>query len=407
MPRSWCLLARNGAGFIKSARMGCLLKWEGKMMKKIVIVLLAAVGAAALLTTCGNMPYSEGGEFDLMGRQLRQSSNTDTQIGEITGTITLTDVPSQVPEVRIFVSNGDFGPNGWSVSGQINLPESGTLSDISWSIPIYDSNGFFPANGEFSLSVQPAGSDNDFGINIQLLPYISSANANVGSLGTFSVKSVTLSGTITVTVDGRPVPDINIWAYGEEGFCDIDLVSPANGASWSMPFVAINSTVNFGIIGSIGNPYKFFFIKHFEIPEVTVSGANVSGIVLDVGDISFLNPVNPTPLTANTWKDGEINNRLDVDWYSINVTLGTTYYLWWNDFFEGDKTKTGDIDVYAFHNGTNLISFTPDKHYRAWDTPVSFTAVSTGTVYIRVRAWNMISFTGTYGFVYSTTNSRP
>jgi hypothetical protein len=280
------MLARNGAGFSKSARMGCLLKWEGKMMKKIVIVFLAAVGAAALLTTCGNMPYSE---FDLMPLPPLWDVSY-TQIGEITGTITLTDVPSPVPEVCIYVSGGDIRINRWSVSGQINLPESGTFSDISWSIPIYDNDGFFPSNGEFNLIVQPAGSDNDFWIDIPTTPYISSANANVGSLGTFSVKSVTLSGTITVTVDGQPVPDICIGAYGEEGFCFINLVSPANGASWSMPFAANNSTVTFSVICW----QRDFFLENLQTPVVvTISGTDVSGIVLDVGDINLFNPFNP------------------------------------------------------------------------------------------------------------------
>jgi predicted small secreted protein len=390
------------------------------MMKKIVIVLLAAVGAAALLTACDNGITGEGGGGS---RSIFNLTAGELAIGEITGTITLTDVPSPAPRVSISVSvNGDSGKR-WYGSSRINLSGSGTLSDISWSIPIYDDGfsllmppppplyddvGFSPSNGKFSLIVRSAGSDNEFLIDIPTAPNINNANTDVGSLGTVSVKSVTLSGTITVTVDGQPVPYVSIWASGEGGFSAIYLTLPAKGASWSMPFAAVNSTVTFWVHGCQWDPYVGLFDKNLETPAVTVSGADVSGIVLNLGDINLFNPVNPTPLTANTWKNGEINNGGDVDWYSINVTRGTTYYLWWNDRWYGDNTKTGNIDVYALYNSTNLISFTPYINYGAWDTPVSFTAGSTGTVYIRVRAWNRLDFrAGTYAIVYSTTNSRP
>jgi len=117
-----------------------------------------------------------------------------------------------------------------------------------------------------------------------------------------------------------------------------------------------------------------------------------------------------TPLTANTWKNGSINNYGNIDLYSINVTIGNTYYLWWNDYGEGDGSKTLDIDVYAYNGSNSQISLTVNgiaENDDAWDDPVSFTANSSGKVYLRVRSFNGGRYIGTYAIVYNTSGVRP
>jgi len=112
-----------------------------------------------------------------------------------------------------------------------------------------------------------------------------------------------------------------------------------------------------------------------------------------------LNPANAVPLPANTWLDGNIATPSTTDLYSINVTAGTTYYFWWNSSSRGDGSKTLGIDVYAYTNDWDRIF---SYGGGAWDDPVSFTASSSGTVYIRVRASSGGSSTGTYAIGYST-----
>jgi len=109
------------------------------------------------------------------------------------------------------------------------------------------------------------------------------------------------------------------------------------------------------------------------------------------------NPANAVPLTADTWVNGNITTPYAADWYSINVTAGTTYYFWWNDSGWGDGSKTLDVDVYAYTSDSGNI-FSVDS---AWYDPVSFTAYDSGTVYIRVRAYNGRDSTGTYAIMYS------
>jgi len=108
-----------------------------------------------------------------------------------------------------------------------------------------------------------------------------------------------------------------------------------------------------------------------------------------------LNPANAVPLTADTWHDGNITTPYVTDLYSINATEETTYYFWLNSISSnGDKTLYGVIQ--ALHsNGDQIL-----RSENAWFDPMSFTAIDSGTVYIRVMGnWGN---TGTYAIGYST-----
>jgi len=150
-------------------------------------------------------------EFNLMG-----DGPKEPPIGEISGTIILTDVPSPAPRVSILVS-GDISSKWWCSSNRINL-RSGNYTNLSWSIPIYEHNGFYPSNGDFTLYIQPTGSTDKFWVDIPIESYIGSVNANGINLGTVSIKSITLSGTLNITHNGQLVqPDVRINARTTDG----------------------------------------------------------------------------------------------------------------------------------------------------------------------------------------------
>lgn len=131
-------------------------------------------------------------------------------IGEISGTITLIDVPSPETWVSISVKNTDDGNWWWSNGGfrwwdnnsQIKL-SSGNYTNISWSIPIYEDDRFSPSNGNFTLYVY-ADITGSFWVDIPITPYIGNVNTDGINLGTVSIKSITLNGTINVTHNGQP-----------------------------------------------------------------------------------------------------------------------------------------------------------------------------------------------------------
>jgi hypothetical protein len=335
--------------------------------------------------------------------------DSNPQIGEITGTITLTDVPNPAPQVYISVSGGE----GWWQSNisRINL-DSGNYTDISWAIPIYKDNYFSPSDGNFCLYIQQE--DSGFNIYIQTsTPYISNANDDVGSLGSVSLKTITLSGTINVTYEDKIVPYVEIGAETPEHswISYTRITSPSSGASWSikLPGFSTSTQVSFRVIGYDSNNELLFNKDGYG--ETSVQNADKSGINLNLGNI-YIAPETGIELTANKWEHGEIRGNGGINWYSINVTSGTKYYIWWNDSYSGDNTKTLDIDVYAYDNDGKLIPLkinntSQNENDNAWNTPVSFTASSNGKVYVRVRPLGGTFSTGTYAIVYRTINSRP
>jgi len=117
-------------------------------------------------------------------------------------------------------------------------------------------------------------------------------------------------------------------------------------------------------------------------------------------------PPNPVPLTAAVWKDGEINASTQPSgaWYSFDVTVGTTYYVWWNETgSNGSGNKTLNVRVNGYYS-TGAVIF--NNQETAWGTARNFTPASDGTVYLRVTP-SSSGQTGTFGIAYKTTNTRP
>jgi hypothetical protein len=111
---------------------------------------------------------------------------------------------------------------------------------------------------------------------------------------------------------------------------------------------------------------------------------------------------NPIQLTADVWRHGSLPMYEGEAWYSFNVTAGTRYYVWWNDSYRGDGTKTADIYVSGY-NSSGLSAFSGVDS--GWATPQTFIADITGIAKLHVSLYS--SSRGTFGIVYSTSSTRP
>ncbi|WP_461247634.1 hypothetical protein, partial [Treponema sp. R6D11] len=225
--------------------------------------------------------------YDLLEEDEEESRGE--KIGEITGMITLTDVPNPAPRVDIYVSGYDsVGEEHWfSYSDSINITGSGTLTNIRWSIPIYENDEFFPSNGNFSLSIR-LSNGNRFSIEIPATPYINSVNANVGSLGIVSLKYITLSGTINVTYNGQAVPRVLISAYGTSLSYPsyTSLTSPVANAPWSITMPAFSSSTNISFyVSGFSSNYDNLFSESY-VNTVTVYNTDVPNININLGNIT-------------------------------------------------------------------------------------------------------------------------
>ena len=149
-----------------------------------------------------------------------------------------------------------------------------------------------------------------------------------------------------------------------------------------------------GFLGSVFSIYgNTFNVSFSEISIVMTKGYN----------FVFIPPTTPTPLIINHWMDDSIDNVGDEKWYSFNVSSGITYRVWMNSEYQGDGTKTlSYIYVRAFDSDWIPIS----RYSNGWNTPLSITPSTDGTVYLIVNDGTNI-YTGTFAIVYSTSSVRP
>ena len=115
------------------------------------------------------------------------------------------------------------------------------------------------------------------------------------------------------------------------------------------------------------------------------------------------NNPNQAFLFDGVWQIGSISLDLTAT-FIFNVTGGRTYRIWWNDYYQGNGTKTLDVRVSAYYLSGDSIFTNIDSGYT---TPRSFTASEDDVVIVTVAPF-YAGYTGTFGIVYTVDNStRP
>jgi fibronectin type 3 domain-containing protein len=243
---------------------------------------------------------------------------------------------------------------------------------------------------------------------------LSNGNINADSLGTVSLASITLSGTIAINDGGNPIPRVQINAMSNNSSIGgVSLRSPSSNTSWSIT-IAVQQAgkITFHVDGydsspGGGNP---LFHKTFE-PDVTnsVSNSDISGIVLDVGDttvgkmsgtVSFSAMPSPAPSRISVMaRYGTGNNWTWIGNGSYTVTVSGTAGTWAIPQDEafltalegGDQTVTFSLSLQPVQDGN---SFTLAEVERTV-SKTALNSVDLGTVslaYLTVSG----TFSGTY-----------
>jgi hypothetical protein len=227
------------------------------------------------------------------------TNNSPKRIGQISGSITLTDIPTPRPTVNIHPYIY-VGGNEYRLYCAIDLSKtSGSSVTVNWTLPIDkdddNSDVWAGLTGihevTFTADWKPPES-NYYRFSNHLrsvsLDMTNKDNIDAGHLGTTSLATITLSGTITYS--GGPAPaQVDIAAYSQAegtylGIIHEEINSPASGASWSAIIRALNSPTTIVFRVSDSDFYKY------DLTPTTVYNTDVSGIVLDLGDITpFLN----------------------------------------------------------------------------------------------------------------------
>jgi len=210
------------------------------------------------------------------------------QIGTITGTITLTDIPD--PAAKVYVHN--YG-KGWWFNGKVDMSNvSGTVGTFNWSVPLYEESSTLNSRTGFALSVLPGGTRYSYKVIVPAFKLIRDANTNVGKLGTVSIKGVTLSGTINAAYNGKPVPYVEIHADNPvSGILNITyLSSPEPDAPWSMVLGASDTPreIVFRVIGCSKESWTakdILFDTTEALAPIFISSQSVGGIVIELGNV--------------------------------------------------------------------------------------------------------------------------
>ncbi|MCL2066888.1 MAG: hypothetical protein FWG99_05440 [Treponema sp.] len=326
---------------------------------------------------------------------------------------------------RVWFNSGDYG-NG---DGTKTLQHSSVSAWYSDGTAIFiDASGGW--NSSISFIVAPYST---YGSTVYIRVRAWDHGSDTGTYGIVYSNSSTRPSTFvfpsgyTVLTAGQ-WEDGEIFAPGYEDWYSIDVTSGTDYYIWcndSLEGKTLFGGATGGSVGAwYGNGTEIFInqdTSEFAIPRTftaastgtvyirvsSTSNTGTYGIVYSTSSLRPLDlPANITALTDGQWEDGVIFNQDDSDWYSINVTSGTDYYVWWNAAYVGggDGTKTL-VNPYVsawYSDGTAIFTFSDD----GFTTPQTFTAASTGTVYIRVSPGYY--GTGTYGIVYTKNNStRP
>jgi len=209
------------------------------------------------------------------------------KIGEITGTITLNDIP---PAAKVYIQNWAYinKDEGWFFNRKIDIQETTVArATVNWSLPVYES--LRPNSGNtFELVVLPGDSLKAYTVAVRDKKTISDANAAVGNLGPVSVKGVTLSGTINVTHNGEPVPYVELHVIFEvQGTLNITcLSSPGPDAPWSVTFGRDRNDkdIKFQVFGYSEKNGTLLLDKFADTTVYIRDNQSMSGIVLNVKD---------------------------------------------------------------------------------------------------------------------------
>jgi hypothetical protein len=303
------------------------------------------------------------------------NDNRGEQIGEIKGTITLTNIPTPRPS-RVSITAYERNGNWHAIDRAISLSNASgnTASNIAWTIPLYehDSNGSLQGQTGtkevvFYLYVS-TGNNGGYGIDIpgnKTLDLSNLSNMDMGNLGTVSLASVTLSGSVTVSNAGQPIPRLYIEARntGSQNIGNTEVRPTAATTQWTMTMpVQQGGAVTFGVYGfdSTSGGGNQLFSKIFAPAATTsVTDQSISGIVLDAGDISVgamsgtmtFTGVPPTSSTIRiSARYGAGNNQQWIsNGNSYSVTISGATGTW---TIPGD-----DAFLAALDSGSQTVSF--------------------------------------------------
>jgi len=201
---------------------------------------------------------------------------------KLSGTINITHNGQSVQYARIWArttNNPYIGSTKYLISPTANTTWSMTVLAVNSDVTLdvtgrrNDDRHFY----RYNISLVSVNNQDTSGIVI-----------NVGD-----IRTITMSGSISVTYKGQKVPYVDICAITQDNLLGYTtLSSPANGASWSITVEVPNSDENvffyvsgYNKIDEYGSFEERLF-KRENLSQISIYNQDKSGIVLNLGDIT-------------------------------------------------------------------------------------------------------------------------
>jgi hypothetical protein len=125
--------------------------------------------------------------------------------------------------------------------------------------------------------------------------------------------------------------------------------------------------------------------------------------------VTVSGPEQAISLTAGQWTIGDLVANYEgyyyeagEVWYKFEAVAGTTYRIWWDDYYTRLSGSSDLVDITITAYDSNL-NFEEDPLFWADDdVPATVTLTTSGTVYLKVAGGN-----GTFGIAYSASSTMP
>jgi fibronectin type 3 domain-containing protein len=164
--------------------------------------------------------------------------------------------------------------------------------------------------------------------------------------------------------------------------------SSADGSYTQLTYTTSLSYTNTGL--SSGATY------YYKVAAYNSAGIGAMSSVYGSATTTSSVPSLGSSLSFNTWRNGTVSSS-SSQYYYFYATSGSSYSIKWNDSYQGDGTKTGDVKVSAYWYSDNASIFSQiDSGY---NSPQTFTATKTGYVMLRVEPYSS-SYSGSFAIAY-------
>jgi hypothetical protein len=280
--------------------------------------------------------------------------------------------------------------------------DSGSNKTSYIGVSTYSSDGF-------SVFTNYSASPQSFSVSAGETVYV--RVVSTWSLGTYAIQYYDSASVLpqkapgNVKVEGHPAPAcIVAWnpVSGATGY-NVYRSTSADGtySPLNVHLETLNDEWYYHLDTNVSTGTRYYY----KVSATNSHGEGPQSLV--VSDMPPVLTSIPT-LAYNTWTEGNITTKEQVDWYKVTASTDETYYPQWDNKYEGTNAYYGAIRVSAYRTDGMVFFGGPNSYIY----PQYFNISAGETVYVRVAPDGDIAYDwswslGTYAIRYYDSAMTP